>query len=213
MADIARSGERQPRFEAGLLPVVVQAAEDGAVLMLAWANAEALAATLSTGDAHFWSRSRDALWRKGETSGNVLNVRSVAVDCDGDALLYSVSAAGPACHTGTRSCFDADEASAMTEPFSLQSLERVIAQRAGASPAESYTARLMAGAPNLPAAKVVEEAGEVAVAALAEGPEELAGEAADLLFHLLVLLRSRDVPLADVVQKLASRHAASVSGR
>lgn len=204
MAGLTLDGDVAPDFGRGLLPVVVQSSEDGAVLMLAWANEEALVATLSTAQAHFWSRSRDELWRKGATSGNVLDVDSVAVDCDGDALLYRVRQSGPACHTGRRSCFDVRE-SPLGLP--LAALERIIAQRAGASPAESYTARLLAGAPAKPAAKVVEEAGEVSVAALAEGSDRLAEEAADLLYHLLVLLRSCDVSLADVESRLAARHA------
>ncbi len=212
MAELTVEGGREPRFNGGLLPVVVQSAEDGQVLMLAWANDEALAATARSGDAHFWSRSRASLWRKGETSGNVLTVESVAVDCDGDALLYRVRAAGPACHTGQRSCFAADDGRATAPSFSLDGLERVIAERAAALPAESYTARLLAGGPRRPAAKVVEEAGEVAVAALVEGTERLAEESADLLYHLLVLLRSREVTLADVVARLGNRHRPAAAG-
>jgi phosphoribosyl-AMP cyclohydrolase / phosphoribosyl-ATP pyrophosphohydrolase len=192
----------EPDFSAGLIPVVVQDAADGTVLMLAWANREALDATLDSGAAHFWSRSRDKLWRKGETSGNVLRVESVATDCDADALLYRVTPAGPACHTGSRSCFG-DSASA--ERLSLPALERIIADRAGASPEESYTARLLAGGPPEPAAKVTEEAGELAVAALAESDERVADEAADLLYHVLVLLHSRGLFLADVERRLAGR--------
>jgi phosphoribosyl-AMP cyclohydrolase / phosphoribosyl-ATP pyrophosphohydrolase len=203
VAGLTVAGGREPDFSRGLLPVVVQSAADGAVLMLAWANEQALDATLHTGDAHFWSRSRDELWRKGATSGNVLRVESVAVDCDEDALLYRVQAAGPACHTGQRSCFD----SADDHPsLGLAELERIIASRVDAAPRESYTARLLAEAPAKPAAKVVEEAGEVAVAALSESPDRLAEEAADLLYHLLVVLRSREVPLADVEARLAERH-------
>jgi phosphoribosyl-AMP cyclohydrolase / phosphoribosyl-ATP pyrophosphohydrolase len=204
MAGLSLAGDRAPAFADGLLPVVVQSADDGTVLMLAWANEDALAATLRTGDAHFWSRSRDSLWRKGETSGNVLRVESIAVDCDGDALLYRVRASGPACHTGHRSCFDEEDAGPARLP--LHELERIIGSRAGASVDESYTARLLADAPRKPAAKVVEEAGEVAVAALDESAERLADEAADVLYHLLVLLRSRDVSLAAVEARLAERH-------
>ncbi|CAN5739233.1 bifunctional phosphoribosyl-AMP cyclohydrolase/phosphoribosyl-ATP diphosphatase HisIE [soil metagenome] len=202
MAGLTVAGGREPDFSRGLLPVVVQSADDKAVLMLAWANEQALDATLRSGDAHFWSRSRDSLWRKGETSGNVLRVHSVALDCDGDSLLYRVQAAGPACHTGRRSCFDAADDHASV---GLAELERIVASRVNASPAESYTARLLADGPRMPAAKVVEEAGEVAVAALSEGPDRLAEEAADLLYHLLVLLRSGGVPLADVEARLAAR--------
>ena len=204
MAGLSIAGSRQPEFRAGLLPVVVQSAGDGAVLMLAWANQAALDATLESGQAHFWSRSRDELWRKGATSGNVLHVEDVSLDCDGDALLYRVQETGPACHSGSRSCFDDPEVPAQ---LSLSALERIIAGRTGAPAEESYTARLLARAPAKPASKVVEEAGEVAVAALAESSDRLAEEAADLLYHLLVLLRSCDVSLADVESRLAARHA------
>ena len=206
MAGLSLEGDVLPDFGRGLLPVVVQSSEDGEVLMLAWANKEALAATLSTAQAHFWSRSRDELWRKGATSGNVLDVESVAVDCDADAILYRVRERGPACHTGQRSCFDGDAPPrAWQQQLSLTELERVIAVRAGAPPEESYTARLLARAPAKPAAKLVEEAGELAVAALAEGPDDVAREAADVLYHLLVLLRSREVALDDVLGELAAR--------
>jgi phosphoribosyl-ATP pyrophosphohydrolase/phosphoribosyl-AMP cyclohydrolase len=190
-----------------LRPVVVQDAEDGTVLMLAWANDAALEATHRTGDAHFWSRSRSSLWRKGETSGNAMRIASVGEDCDGDALLYRVHPAGPACHTGKRSCFDADVLAGQHR-LSLHALEAIIAERSGAPAAESYTARLLADGPRTPAAKVVEEAGEVAVAALVEGTDALADEAADLLYHLLVTLRSREVPLDAVLERLAERHRA-----
>ena len=188
--------------DEALLPVVVQEAADGAVLMLAWANREATDLTERTGLAHFWSRSRGRLWRKGETSGNALHVVDLATDCDGDALLYRVHAAGPACHTGRRTCF-AGAAGFGT----LGRLERVIDDRRMASTDDSYTARLLEGGPRRPAEKVVEEAGEVATAALAGSVDELAGEAADLLYHLLVVLASRDVSLADVLGVLEARRA------
>ncbi len=195
------SSER-PRWASDetLLPVVVQDAGDGTVLMLAWANADALEATERTGEAHFWSRRRNELWRKGETSGNVLQVADIATDCDGDALLYRVHAAGPACHTGRRTCFDGADAA-----DTLARLERVIHDRRNASTDASYTARLLAGGPRRPAEKVIEEAGEVATAALAGSDEELAGEAADLLYHLLVVLASRDLGLADALRVLDAR--------
>lgn len=177
--------------------------------MLAWADDQALEATRSTSEAHFWSRSRDELWHKGATSGNVMAVVDISVDCDEDTLLYSVHPTGPACHTGRHSCFDRPDTVPTQVSLSLETLERIIAERAGsASVDESYTARLLAGGPGKPAAKVVEEAGEVAVAALSERADALAGEAADLLYHLLVLLRSRGVPLSAVLQVLAERHAA-----
>lgn len=153
---------------AGLLPVVAQDAFTGRVLMLAWANAEAVARTLATGEAHFWSRSRQALWRKGETSGSVLNVLSVERDCDGDSLLLRVIPAGPACHTGAMSCFDG-EANGAGRPggLDLGALERIVASRAGADPEASYTARLFAEGIERMAQKVGEEATEVVIAALA----------------------------------------------
>jgi phosphoribosyl-ATP pyrophosphohydrolase/phosphoribosyl-AMP cyclohydrolase len=192
--------DARPAFD-GLLPVVVQDADSGEVLMLAYANDAALAATERTGEAHFWSRSRDELWRKGATSGNVLHVVDMATDCDADAIRYRVRAVGPACHTGSRSCFPAPAAR-----FDLPGLEEVVRARASADPVESYTARLLATGRRRPAEKVVEEAGEVAVAALVGTDEELAGEAADLLYHLLVSLRSRGISLAQVEDVLSSRH-------
>jgi phosphoribosyl-AMP cyclohydrolase / phosphoribosyl-ATP pyrophosphohydrolase len=192
--------DARPTFD-GLLPVVVQDADSGEVLMLAYANDEALVATERTGDAHFWSRSRDELWRKGATSGNVLHIVDISTDCDADALRYRVHPSGPACHTGSRSCFPPP-----APRFDLARLEAIVAERASADPAESYTARLLATGRRRPAEKVVEEAGEVAVAALVGTDEELAGEAADLLYHLLVSLRSRGLGLTQVEDVLASRH-------
>ena len=186
----------------GLLPVVVQDVDSGEVLMLAYANGEALAATERTGEAHFWSRSRNALWRKGATSGNLLHVVDLAVDCDGDAVRYRVKADGPACHTGRRSCFPAP-----VPRFDLAALEAVVASRREASPETSYTARLLASGSRRPAEKVVEEAGEAAAAALVGTDAEVGAEAADLLYHLLVLLASRGVSLARVEALLAERHA------
>jgi phosphoribosyl-AMP cyclohydrolase / phosphoribosyl-ATP pyrophosphohydrolase len=197
-------GRLSPTFASGLLPVVVQDADDGTVLMLAWANAEALAATERTGEAHFWSRSRDELWHKGATSGNRMPIVEVALDCDADALLYRVRPTGPACHTGARACFGTD-----APPFGLAELERVIGDRRSTDPAASYTARLLADGPRRPAEKLVEEAGETAVAALAGSDDELRAEAADLAYHLLVLLAARNVPLGDVLTELAQRHRAS----
>lgn len=154
------------RYDAsGLLPVIVQDAFSGRVLMLAWANAEAVEKTLSSGEAHFWSRSRRSLWHKGETSGSVLRVLSIAPDCDGDCLLLRVIPAGPACHTGATSCFDSAAGSA--GGLDLGALERLVAARAGADPRESYTARLFAEGIERMAQKVGEEATEVVIAALA----------------------------------------------
>lgn len=189
-----------PRWEDGLLPVVVQDVADGTVLMLAWASQAALDATLTTGEAHFWSRSRQTLWRKGATSGNLQRVVSVHSDCDGDALLYRVHSEGPACHTGRRSCFSDDRT------FSLSRLEAIIADRAATTRPNSYTSRLLGGGPARSATKVVEEAGEVAVAAVTDDENAVARESADLLYHLLVLLRSRQVSLDRVIEVLAQRH-------
>ncbi len=196
--------DRRPNLAAeALLPVIVQDADDASVLMLAWANAAALDATLETGEAHFWSRSRDELWRKGATSGNVMRVVGVAADCDGDALLYRVRPAGPACHTGTRTCFGD-----VAAPGVLAELDAVIRDRRSADPEASYTARLVTGGPRRPAEKVVEEAGEVAGAALGGSDDELAAEAADLLYHLLVVLAARDVSLSQVTDVLRERRSA-----
>jgi phosphoribosyl-AMP cyclohydrolase / phosphoribosyl-ATP pyrophosphohydrolase len=196
--------DRRPDWSRGdLLPVVVTDADDGTLLTLAWANAEAVAATERTGEAHFWSRSRDELWRKGATSGHTMAVAGMAVDCDADAIHYRVRPSGPACHTGARSCFDGADAEA---GFDLAALERVIRERRSADPAESYTARLLANGPRRPAEKVTEEAGELSAAALAGTDEEVTGEAADLLYHALVLLESRGISLAAVSAELGRRH-------
>ena len=197
---------RRPDWGRGeLLPVVVQDAGDGTLLMLAWANAEALRETERSGRAHFWSRSRDELWRKGATSGNELIVVDLAVDCDGDAIRYRVTPTGPACHTGARSCFDPSSAST-NGPMDLAALEAVIAERRHADPAASYTARLLQGGARRPAEKVTEEAGELSAAALAGSDDEVRGEAADLLYHALVLLAARGVSLAEVLEVLGARH-------
>lgn len=166
VADLDRAALRYDA--AGLLPVVAQDAFTGRVLMLAWANAEAVTQMLATGEAHFWSRSRQALWRKGETSGNVLRVVSIEHDCDGDSLLLRVIPAGPACHTGATSCFDASGAGeGESGGLDLGVLERIVAERSGADPSESYTARLFAEGIERMAQKVGEEATEVVIAALA----------------------------------------------
>lgn len=195
--------ERRPDWSRGpLLPVVVLDADDGSLLMLAWADAEAIAATEATGEAHFHSRSRDELWRKGATSGNVLDLVELGVDCDADAIVYRVRPRGPACHTGARSCFEGGDR------FDLATLARIVDRRRAADPGSSYTARLLASGSRRPAEKVTEEAGELSAAALAGTRDEVVAEAADLAYHLLVLLASREVPLADVEAELARRHAA-----
>jgi len=197
--------DRRPDWSRGdLLPVIVTDADDGSLLMLAWANRQALEATEASGEAHFWSRSRDELWRKGATSGNVMAVAAIGVDCDADALVYRVHPAGPACHTGARSCFDGADAG---PSFDVRALAGVIRARRGADPATSYTARLLAGGPRRAAEKVTEEAGELSAAALAGTDDEVVAEAADLLYHALVLLEARGRGLDDVEAELSRRHA------
>lgn len=186
----------------GLLPLVVQHAHDGRVLMLGYTDRAALERTLATGEVHFWSRSKQRLWRKGESSGHVLGLVSLAADCDGDALLAQAVPRGPTCHRGTPSCFDGG---ARAHPW-LNELEALIAARAGADPASSYVAKLLAGAPARRAQKVGEEGVEVALAAATGDVDALRGEAADLVFHLLVLLRGAGLRFADVVAELARRH-------
>jgi phosphoribosyl-ATP pyrophosphohydrolase/phosphoribosyl-AMP cyclohydrolase len=196
----------------GLVVVVAQESRTGDVLMVAWANREALRQTLATGFAHYWSRSRQAIWRKGETSGHTQRVREIRLDCDGDAVLYRVEQQGPACHTGTPTCF-ARRASARgglaTGPdpggHLLTRLAATVARRAAEQPAGSYTVRLLEqGVPKI-AQKLGEEAVEVVVAATAESADRLASEAADLLYHLVVLLQAREVPLHEVWTALAQR--------
>jgi len=199
--------------ERGLVPVIVQDVASGAVLMLAYADRRAVELTLATGEAHFWSRSRQALWRKGETSGNTLAVIEALADCDGDALLLRALPAGPACHRGTRSCFEPNAAA-----LELGWLAAVAAGRRGADPERSYTARLLAAGLERVAQKVGEEAVETVVAALAAAarPErrgELVGESCDLLYHLLVLLLASGVPLAELAAELVRRHFAQAPAR
>ena len=203
----------------GLVPCVMQDWRTGEVLTLAYMNADALRLTRETGEVHFFSRSRSELWRKGETSGNVQRLRQLRYDCDGDAVVALVQPAGPACHTGERSCFYRDlDGSAETgtdaaavdgEPApaaheALAVLERTLADRQAERPEGSYTVELLAD-PERIGAKVREEADEVARAAAAESDERVAAEAADVLYHLLVLLRSRELPLARALQVLNDR--------
>jgi len=203
-----------------MVPAVVQDVHDGRVLMLAYMDAEALDATLASGDVHFPSRSRGALWRKGETSGNTLRVVDVAVDCDADALLVTAQPAGPTCHRGTRSCFDAEDAPprAPTQGFAwLEELWSTIADRATTRPEGSHTARLLSGGVDAAARKVTEEATEVLIAAKDDAAAEsagaprdetraaLAGETADLLYHALVVLAERDLSAAEVIAVLRDR--------
>lgn len=194
--------------DRGLIPVVVQDAGSGAVLMLAYANREAVEKTLESGQAHFWSRSRQALWCKGETSGNVLEVLEVTADCDGDSLLVRALPAGPACHRGTRTCFEPNPAR-----LEVGWIWEVLESRREADPASSYTARLLARGVERVAQKVGEEGVETALAAVAweaHGGEErrqaLVGEVSDLLYHLLVLLLASGVDPAEIREELLQRH-------
>lgn len=192
--------------EKGLLPVVVQEEGSGAVLMLAWANREALALTVESGQAWFFSRSRQELWRKGATSGNEMAIVSLVADCDRDAVLYRVRAKGPACHTGSRTCFESRPGDENPAALELGWLYFLLEKRRGAAPETSYTARLLAeGRPRI-AQKVGEEAVETVIAALAGSHEELVGEASDLLYHLLVLLLDCGVSPHEIHNKLLSRH-------
>jgi phosphoribosyl-ATP pyrophosphohydrolase/phosphoribosyl-AMP cyclohydrolase len=207
----------------GLVPAVVQDAADGRVLMVAHMDAEALAATAASGEVHFHSRSRDRLWRKGETSGNVLRLVRLALDCDSDALLVTVDPVGPTCHRGTRSCFDPDDAPGdqSTQGFAwLETLWATIQARAAERPEGSYTAKLLGGGVDAVARKVTEEATEVLIAAKDDATAEaagsdrsptrdaLAGETADLLYHALVLLAGRGVAPDAVIEVLRARHQA-----
>jgi phosphoribosyl-AMP cyclohydrolase / phosphoribosyl-ATP pyrophosphohydrolase len=190
--------------ERGLVPCIVQDWRTGEVLTLAYMNAEALNKTRETGEMHFWSRSRDELWHKGGTSGNTQTVKALRLDCDGDALLALVEPAGPACHTGERTCFHNGEFDPPAPHEALPALERVLAQRDEDRPDGSYTARLLADPPKI-GVKVREEADEVARAAQEEPDDRVAEEAADVLYHLDVLLRSRGLGLADAEEVLNSR--------
>lgn len=201
------------KFDAdGLVPVVAQENRSGDVLMLAYADQEALRRTRASGLAHYYSRSRKALWRKGDTSGHVQQVRQIRVDCDGDTVLYRVEQTGPACHSGDRTCF-ANEVTPeggtehTTDPGAhvLSRLAETIRARAARRPAGSYTAELLAMGPGKIAQKVGEEAVEVVVAALGEDATRLAAESADLLYHLLVLLEAKGVALEQVWRELEAR--------
>lgn len=187
----------------GLLPAIVQDADTLQVLMLGYMNVAALAKTQDTGLVTFHSRSRDTLWTKGETSGNTLALVSLEIDCDADTILVTARPQGPTCHEGTVSCFG-DE-SARGVGF-LGYLDTLIRERKTADPASSYTAKLLQGPLVKAAQKVGEEGVETALAAVAETDAEFKGEAADLLYHLLVLLAAKDMPLSDVIEVLQERH-------
>jgi len=191
----------------GLAPAIVQDAASGEVLMLAWMNRESLRQTLETGLATFWSRSRGELWVKGKTSGNTQTVRAVRLDCDQDAILVRVDPAGPACHTGARSCFLAGEPLRDGPPSpgeTLAALERVLQSRKETAPEGSYSAKLLADE-TLRHKKISEEAGELVIASLRGNRQEIAHEAADLLYHALVLLRAHDMGLKEVAEVLRTR--------
>ncbi|WP_182655679.1 bifunctional phosphoribosyl-AMP cyclohydrolase/phosphoribosyl-ATP diphosphatase HisIE [Stenotrophomonas lacuserhaii] len=184
----------------GLLPAVVQDADSLQVLMLGYVSAESLQVTLQTGHMTFFSRSRQRLWTKGEQSGNVLAVQSIAVDCDADTLLVRARPAGPTCHTGAESCFP------QAPKDFIGQLDQLVATREAQRPAGSYTTSLFDGGIRRIAQKVGEEGVETALAAVVQGDDELLGEASDLVFHLLVLLRARGLGLQDVRTLLESRH-------
>ena len=189
--------------EDGLVPCVMQDARTGEVLTLAYMNEDALRRTRETGEVHFWSRSRQELWRKGETSGNTMRVRALRYDCDEDAVVALVDPAGPACHTGERSCFYRGDMDPVAHE-ALPALERTVADRAAATPEGSYTAELLADPPRI-GQKVREEAAEAADAAGTEADERVAAEAADVLYHLTVLLASRGLSLAEALRELNGR--------
>ena len=190
--------------ERGLVPVVIQDWTTGEVLTLAYANAEAVARTRETGELHLWSRSRGELWHKGATSGNVQRVRALRLDCDGDALLALVEPAEPACHTGERTCFFTGELEPPAPHEALPGLERTLVARAAERPEGSYTVQLLDD-PALIGEKVQEEAEEVARAAREETDDRVDNEAADVLYHLTVLLHSRGRRLADAAAVLLAR--------
>ena len=203
--------------DKGLLVAIAQDHLSGEVRMVAWMNREALDRTLETGLATFYSRSRQELWVKGESSGNHLRVHAVTADCDGDALILSVTAAGPSCHTGMRNCFfnpvdrskEASDASAHPLVPVLTQLERTIDERSASTSAKSYTKSLLEAGGARISGKITEEAGELADAIRGETSERVAAEAADLLFHMLVGLRSRGVAWDQVIEVLRSRMGVS----
>jgi phosphoribosyl-AMP cyclohydrolase / phosphoribosyl-ATP pyrophosphohydrolase len=190
--------------ERGLVPCIVQDWRSGEVLMLAYMNAEALARTRATGELHLYSRSRERAWHKGESSGNIQAVRALRLDCDGDTLLALVEPAGPACHTGERTCFHRGELDPAAPHEILPALERTLHSRAHDRPEGSYTVTLLDD-PALAGAKVREEAEEVTRAAREESDERVDEEAADLLYHLLVLVHGRGRDLADAERVLDGR--------
>jgi phosphoribosyl-ATP pyrophosphohydrolase/phosphoribosyl-AMP cyclohydrolase len=198
------------RFDSqGLIPAVVQEAETGEVLMVAWMDRAAVEKTLATGLTHFWSRSRRQPWQKGESSGHVQHVQGVHVDCDADVLLVQVHQEGVACHTGQRTCFFASLQGEAAAGNMLLRLERIVEARKAAAPAGSYVGGLLAKGQTAITRKIGEEATEVITAALGgEGDRRVVEEVADLWFHTIVLLGARGIPLHDVLEELARRHRA-----
>ena len=190
----------------GLLPVVVQHARSGKVLMLGYMNAEALERTLAGGRAVFYSRSRQQLWTKGETSGHYLDVVQVSADCDADSILVLANPVGPTCHTGAESCFAEAHPTGGEQLAFLSQLEATIAKRIVEQPEDSYTARLYGQGPGRIAQKLGEEGVELALAAVSRDDDAVLAESADLLYHLLLLLKARGLSVARVVAELESRH-------
>lgn len=197
----------------GLLPAIVQHEGNGAVLMLGYMNPEALAATLTSGRITFWSRSKQRLWVKGETSGHFLEMKHIAADCDGDTLLILADPTGPACHFGTPTCWGESPPRSQAEQTAfLGNLERVIGERAATRPAGSYTAKLLAEGTRRIAQKVGEEGLELALAGVAQSDPEIIGEAADLVYHMLLLLHVKGLSLSRVIAELQARHATRGAG-
>jgi phosphoribosyl-AMP cyclohydrolase / phosphoribosyl-ATP pyrophosphohydrolase len=195
----------------GLVPAIVQDANSGAVLMMGYMNREALVATEATRRVTFWSRSKSRLWTKGESSGHFLEVRSISADCDQDTLLILAQPLGPACHLGTTTCWGQDAPRSLAQDLAfLGTLEQIVAQRIATRPEGSYTAKLIDAGLTRIAQKVGEEGLELALAAVAQTDTEVIGEAADLLFHTVLLLKVKGLSLAQVVSELESRHAGAV---
>lgn len=191
----------------GLVPAIVQDVNTGAVLMLGYMNQDALAATQATGQVTFWSRSKQRLWTKGETSGHFLTAAKIAVDCDQDTLLILATPQGPACHNGTDTCWGSQAPESEAQPIAfLSTLERVINQRIETRPAGSYTTKLLDAGITRIAQKVGEEGLELALASVAQSDREVISEAADLLYHTLLLLNAKGLSLGAVVNELKSRH-------